>query len=185
LSLAKAFSIGLKPGLQSGRKRSRAPVASISARTLGPLWLERVSMATISPGLGEGLRWRAGGCEALASPDKTASWPGPDWGRVAESPLLAGLVEPPDLGPRLSMSKIALFREANAFHADIARELDGPATRFGTKFWNVVVSLRPQGSWIAGAEGPIAQHLETVNLAVLPKAGRGPRRQGCCGLNGL
>jgi hypothetical protein len=59
LSLAKAFSIGLKPGLQGGRKRSRAPAASISARTLGPLWLERVSMATTSPGLSPGTRTRS------------------------------------------------------------------------------------------------------------------------------
>ena len=62
--LEKACSIGLKAcprldqgsGLQGGRKRSVAPAASIRSRATGPLWLDRLSMITTSPGFGSGTR---------------------------------------------------------------------------------------------------------------------------------
>jgi hypothetical protein len=50
LSLAKAFSIGLKSGEYGGRKRSVAPVAVTASRTALPLWAGRLSRITISPG---------------------------------------------------------------------------------------------------------------------------------------
>ncbi len=49
-SLEKACSIGLKQGLYGGRKSSLAPAASIASRTAGTLWVERLSIMTMSPG---------------------------------------------------------------------------------------------------------------------------------------
>src|SRR5215213_5459548 len=56
LSLANAFSMGLKSGLQGGRSSRLAPAASIRARTLAPLWLDRLSRITTSPGRSSGTR---------------------------------------------------------------------------------------------------------------------------------
>lgn len=53
-SFENAFSMGLKSGLYGGRYSSLAPTLSIISRTLGPLWLDRLSMTMTSPGRSSG-----------------------------------------------------------------------------------------------------------------------------------
>src|SRR3954464_1244575 len=55
-SLEKAFSIGLKSRDYGGRNNSLAPAASMASRTGWLLWLDRVSMTTMSPGASAGTR---------------------------------------------------------------------------------------------------------------------------------
>lgn len=52
--LEKAISIGLKSGLYGGRKRSFAPVASMTWRMVTGLWAGRLSVMTMSPGISVG-----------------------------------------------------------------------------------------------------------------------------------
>ena len=56
MSFAEACSIALKSGLQGGRKRNSAPVASMAAGTAAALWQPRLSITATLPGASVGAR---------------------------------------------------------------------------------------------------------------------------------
>ncbi len=58
--------------------------------------------------------------------------------------MIHGSDEPVDVGSKLSAEKLALFKEGNSVHADLAQRLDGPVGSFGRVFWKVVREMRPQ-----------------------------------------
>lgn len=56
LILLKTSSIGFRSGEYGGRYSNSAPADSINSRTRSPLWLDRLSITTTSPGRNSGTR---------------------------------------------------------------------------------------------------------------------------------
>ncbi len=87
----------------------------------------------------------AGGrLQQIATPSTSAATVGPTWGDVSVAPALLGVHAPAEMGPTLSLAKVAAFGEGNSAHVDIRHQFDGPVAGFGKAFWKAVVPLRPQ-----------------------------------------
>ena len=69
---------------------------------------------------------------------------GAEWGDVSTGPGLTGTGELPEIGPALSLAKLAAFGEGNSAHTEVRHEFDGPLANFGRAFWKIVTPLRPQ-----------------------------------------
>ena len=82
--------------------------------------------------------------QQIATPAPSAATVGPTWGDVSVAPALVGAHAPAEMGPALSLAKLAAFGEGNSAHVDIRHQFDGPVAGFGKAFWKAVVPLRPQ-----------------------------------------
>ena len=82
--------------------------------------------------------------QQIATPSPSAATVGPTWGDVSVAPALVGAHAPAEMGPALSLAKLAAFGEGNSAHVDIRHQFDGPVAGFGKAFWKAVVPLRPQ-----------------------------------------
>ncbi|WP_181164701.1 DEAD/DEAH box helicase [Amaricoccus solimangrovi] len=82
--------------------------------------------------------------QQIATPSPSAATVGPTWGDVSVAPALLGAHAPAEMGPALSLAKLAAFGEGNSTRLDIWHQFDGPVAGFGMAFWKAVVPLRPQ-----------------------------------------
>ncbi|MFW5881253.1 MAG: helicase-related protein, partial [Roseicyclus sp.] len=104
---------------------------------------------------------------ALSPPD--AERIGPNWGDVGAGPGLTGPGDWPDLGPAISLTKLAAFGEGNSAHTQIRHEFDGPVSGFGTAFWKAIMPMRPQA--FAGKR-PVARAVYSDRYLRSPLAAR-------------
>lgn len=82
--------------------------------------------------------------QGFATVDENAALPDIGWGTPEFGTIVFGPDELLDIGQPLSPEKLALFKEGNSVHLDVARRLDGPVGKFGHAFWKMVKEMRPQ-----------------------------------------
>jgi DEAD/DEAH box helicase domain-containing protein len=82
--------------------------------------------------------------QSFAAIDENASIPESGWGSPEGGAIVFGPDELAKIGQPLSAEKLALFKEGNSVHVDVARKLDGPVGKFGVAFWRMVKEMRPQ-----------------------------------------
>ncbi len=78
------------------------------------------------------------GLSDLATTNSDAACLDRHWGEVAASPILFGQGKSIKEGPAVDPAALALVRGGNAVKFGIGKELDGPAARFGQKFWKLL-----------------------------------------------
>lgn len=82
--------------------------------------------------------------QGFASLDENAAVADGSWGSPEGGVIIFGPDEASEIGQPLSPEKLALFKEGNSVHADVAQKLDGPVSKFGGAFWKMVKEMRPQ-----------------------------------------
>lgn len=79
---------------------------------------------------------RDGGCYTWASQEPDAVLPGPHWGEHGSRPLIASPTAKPSLTGEFIQRPLPATTGLKKF--DIAKELDGPGSGFGARFWSFV-----------------------------------------------